>query len=135
MGSVMIVFFHFSALSIFRRCSEIMLQSTPTRPRPQEFSLNDDDASGICASCECDRERRRPRLRQRLLARPFCPRSIRRLRRQWRRQCRCVWPLFSSPLLGCVYVARSPPDPSQGLTRTSKQRETLKSFSTISVYA
>src|SRR5262245_13556103 len=131
----MIVFFHFSALSIFRRCSEIMLQSTPTRPHSQEFSLTDDAASGICASYECDRERRRPRLRPRQRARPFCPRSIRLLRRQWRRLCRYVWPLFSSQLLDCVYVARSHPDPSQGLTRTSKQRETLKSISTISFYA
>src|SRR5215510_5872358 len=144
----MIVFFHFSALSIYRRCSEkyysqplhltpgaLQVELDPFAHILMNFPLTDDDASRICASCECDRERRRPRLRPRQRARPFCHRSIRRLRRQWPRQCRCVWPLFSSPLRDCVYVARSHPDPSQGLIRTSKQRETLISVSTISFYA
>src|SRR5262249_47987701 len=97
--------------------------------------LTDDDASRICASCECDRERRPPRLLPRQRGRPFCPRSIRLLLRQWPLQCRCVWPLFSSPLRDCVYVARSHPEPSQGLARTGKQREILKSVSTISFYS
>ena len=99
------------------------------------YRLTDDDASGICASCECDRVCRRPRLRQRQQVRPFCPQPIHLLQRQWPLQCQYVWRLSSYPLRGCVYVARSRPDPSLGLTPIDKQREILKSVSTISFYA